>query len=183
MFLIGESTRWAAGFVTFALSITACLDDSEPTSSSTHTTSNDAGEFTDVAAGGDGGSSADDGSSADGASSGLCVPRPIPPIDPEPHVDCKGRPCGQPCDPCKDPRTCVDATAQAFLCNWARQCVETDLCTPRPIPPIDPEPHVDCKDKACGQPCDPCKDSRTCVDATAQAFVCNWARRCVQFGE
>ena len=56
----------------------------------------------------------------------LCTPGKVPPIDPVPHIDCIGRACGEACDPCTDPRTCVDATHHAFACNWARQCVEIE---------------------------------------------------------
>jgi hypothetical protein len=57
---------------------------------------------------------------------GICTPKPMPPIDPEPHIDCVGKHCGDACDPCKDPRACVDATRHAFACNWIRRCVEVE---------------------------------------------------------
>jgi hypothetical protein len=112
MFFIGEApTRWAAAaFATFALSMTACLDRSEPSSSMTDATSNDAGEVSDVAVGED----------------GLCMYPPGVPIGRPVHVDCETKMCGESCDPCKDPRICVDATARHFACNFARQCVQWD---------------------------------------------------------
>ena len=171
MFFIGEvPTRWAAGFATFALGMTACLDRSEPSSGSTDATSNDAGEISDVALG-------DDGGSGD-----LCVPPLGPPIWFPPDVSCETRACGEPCNPCEDARICADATARGFVCNWARRCVPSDVCVNTRGPLIWLHPHVDCENKSCGMPCDPCKDPRRCGDATAREFVCNYARQCVQWG-
>jgi hypothetical protein len=170
MFFIGQApNRWVAGFAIFTLSMTGCLDRSEPSSSSTDATSNDAGEAGDVAVG-DGGWSSD-----------LCVQPPGPPIALPPDVACEKRVCGEPCNPCEDSRICVDATARGFVCNYALHCVPSDLCVYPPGPLIWLRPHVDCEKKVCGGSCDPCKDPRTCVDATAREFVCNYAQHCVQW--
>jgi hypothetical protein len=96
---------------------------------------------------------------------GACVPGDAGPCTP--HPDCRGKACGDPCNPCGPVEVCPTLIPSA--CDRFGRCAgKTDwLC-------YDP-----CDGKACGEDCRICPpDAKDCAE-TLELKACDAAGRCV----